>query len=70
LSKTAKPFALPGHLEILLARCLGPNARRSWTIESSSHLEARTLYQYKGWGTYTTDFPDENNKTYGLKGWE
>jgi hypothetical protein len=50
---------------------VGPNAKLIWTVEAKSSLEAMTLYyEYKGWGPYTTDFPEIDSQTYVERGWE
>ena len=48
------------------ARALLPaDAHVVWTVEAKSHFEAMSLYYaHMGWGEYTTDFPDIDNKTY------
>jgi hypothetical protein len=40
-------------------------ARLVWTVEATSHFEAMTAYyRYRGRGTYTTDFPEEDHRLY------
>lgn len=44
---------------------MGGGARLEWTVEARSHFEAMTLYYaYRGWGTYITDFPEQDKKEY------
>ncbi len=44
-------------------------ARQPWTVEALSHFEAMTAYyRYRGRGTYTTDFPDEDRRLYPEEG--
>jgi hypothetical protein len=48
------------------ARSLLPaGSKLEWTVEAASHFEAMTkYYEYRGYGAYTTDFPDEDKKPY------
>jgi hypothetical protein len=48
------------------ARALLPEeSSLEWTVEAASPFEAMTkYYEYRGYGTYTTDFPGEDNKPY------
>jgi hypothetical protein len=48
------------------ARSLLPEgARLEWTVEAESHFEAMAqYYEFRGWGTYTTDFPELDKKKY------
>lgn len=49
---------------------LSDSARRTWTVEASSHFEAMTLYyEHQGWGVYTTD-QEWDMRTYAEHGWE
>lgn len=42
-----------------------PNAVLTWTVDADSHFEAMTKYcEHMGWGTYTTDFPAVDQRTY------
>jgi len=50
---------------------LSPTARLVWTVEADSHFEAMTRYwAHMGWGVYTTDFPDQDCRSYCDLGWE
>ncbi len=64
-------FCLAGPRGEAARTLLGPGAQLVWTCEASSHFEAMTqYYAYMGWGTYKTDYPEQDNKTYAELGWE
>jgi hypothetical protein len=48
------------------ARALLPTGSLlEWTVEASNHFDAMTAYYtYRGWGIYTTEFPEEDRKCY------
>jgi len=50
------------------ARSLLPNGSRlEWTVDAGSSFEAMTLYyEYRGYGIYTTDFPDVDKRPYEI----
>ena len=42
-----------------------------WTVEAKSHFDAMTLYYaHRGWGEYTSEYPDIDAQTYRERGWE
>jgi hypothetical protein len=46
-------------------------AQLFWTFDAESHFEAMTrYYEFRGLGTYTTDFPDLDRISYRERGWE
>jgi hypothetical protein len=52
-------------------KLLTPQAKLVWTVEASSHYDAMCkYYAHMGWGAYTTDFPEQDKKTYRDLGWE
>lgn len=64
-------FCLAGPHGAAARELLEPGAKLIWTIEASSHYEAMTLYyRHMGWGSYETDFPEQDQKTYKELGWE
>lgn len=64
-------FCLAGNHGAPARAGLSATARRTWTVEASSHFEAMTLYyEHQGWGIYTTSYPDWDKKTYAEHGWE
>ena len=47
------------------------DAKLVWTCDAGSNFETMTMYyQYMDWGVYTSDFPDEDKRTYAEIGWE
>lgn len=70
-SEDEQTFCLAGRHGDVARRLLEPGAKLVWTCEASSHFEAMTkYYEYMGWGPYTTDYPEEDKKTYSELGWE
>ncbi len=64
-------FCLNGPRGDAARKRLSPAAKLVWTVEAPNHYEAmRRYYEYMGWGTYTTDFPEQDKKTYKELGWE
>lgn len=50
---------------------LAPGARLVWSCEAPSHFEAMAkYYQYMGWGSYRSDYPEIDKRTYKELGWE
>ena len=46
-------------------------SRLIWTCEANSHFEAMTkYYEYRSWGVYTSDHPEQDKQTYKELGWE
>ena len=48
------------------ARALLPQGSTlDWEVQASSHFEAMSkYYQYRGYGEYTTDFPEDDRAPY------
>lgn len=47
------------------------DAELVWTVDAASHFDAMTLlYEYMGWGGYTTELPEVDRETYTSRGWE
>jgi hypothetical protein len=58
-------FCLTGQRGDDARKLLEPGYKLIWTCESNSHFEAMTrYYEFRSWGEYTTDFPDQDKKTY------
>ena len=70
-SEQEQTFCLAGPRGKEARSLLLPAAKLVWEVEASSHYEAMTkYYEYMGWGQYTTDFPEQDKKTYSELGWE
>ncbi|MBU2714514.1 hypothetical protein, partial [Zooshikella harenae] len=70
-SEDEQTFCLAGRHGDDARRLLEPGAKLVWTCEASSHFEAMAkYYEYMDWGPYTTDYPEEDKKTYSELGWE
>lgn len=42
-----------------------PDSKLIWVCEADSHFEAMTkYYQFRGWGEYTSDYPEVDKKPY------
>ena len=64
-------FCLAGKHGNGARKLLEPTAKLVWSCEAESHFEAMTkYYEYMGWGQYTTDYPEQDKKTYTELGWE
>ena len=49
---------------------LHPDAKLVLVVEAESHFEAMSkYYQYMGWGSYTSDFSEQDKITYEQLGW-
>ncbi|WP_371516049.1 hypothetical protein [Kitasatospora sp. NBC_01300] len=66
-----KMFCLAGPRGDGARALLSEGARLVWTVDAASYFDAMTLYyQRMGWGTYTTEHPEWDNRTYAEHGWE
>jgi hypothetical protein len=46
-------------------------ARLVWTVEAGTHAAAMTAYyRFRGWGEYTTSYPEWDCTSYRNLGWE
>lgn len=64
-------FCLAGKKGDAARELLEPGYALIWTCEADSHFGAMTkYYAFRGWGEYTTNFPEEDQKTYKERGWE
>ncbi|MFD2166058.1 hypothetical protein ACFSJY_07230 [Thalassotalea euphylliae] len=64
-------FCFAGELGSEARRDMEPDSKLVWTCEASSHFEAMTkYYEFRGWGKYSSDSPEEDKKTYKELGWE
>ncbi len=64
-------FCLAGQRGDSARKLLEPGYRLVWTCDSDSHFEAMTIYyEFRNWGEYQTDFPEQDRKTYKELGWE
>ncbi|WP_375056807.1 hypothetical protein [Zobellella sp. DQSA1] len=64
-------FCLEGKHGDEARKLLEPGYKLIWTCEADTHFEAmKKYYEYRGWGEYTTDFPEHDKKTYKELGWE
>lgn len=64
-------FCLAGPRGDGARKLLEPGDQLIWTCEADSHVEAMTkYYEFRGWGQYTSAFPEQDNKTYREMGWE
>jgi hypothetical protein len=64
-------FSIAGPLYEDQRQLNGPGATLAWTVDADSHFDAMTrYYEYKGWGTYTTDFPEIDRMSYKDRGME
>lgn len=64
-------FCLAGEHGDDARKLLEPNSKLIWACEASSYFEAMTMYyEFRGWGEYTTDYPEHDKKTYKELGWE
>ena len=44
---------------------LPPGSKVEWTVEANSHFDAMTkYYEYRGYGKYTTEFPELDKTPY------
>ncbi|OMO23041.1 hypothetical protein BCT38_20495 [Vibrio lentus] len=42
-----------------------PDSKLIWECEANSHFEAMTkYYQFRGWGEYTSDYPEIDKRPY------
>jgi hypothetical protein len=58
-------FVLAGPMDDEKRMLIGPEAKVVWTVEAGSHFEAMSLYyEYRGWGIYTTQYPENDMKPY------
>jgi len=64
-------FCLSGEHGDSSRKQLEPDSKIIWTCKAGSHFEAMTMYyEFRGWGLYTTDFPEHDKKSYKELGWE
>jgi len=58
-------FCLAGPFGDAARRELPENSKLIWSTEASCHFEAMTKYhEYRGYGEYTTDFPEMDTTPY------
>ncbi|WP_107759029.1 hypothetical protein [Dickeya sp. Secpp 1600] len=64
-------FCLAGQRGDSARKLLEQDYRLVWTCDSDSHFEAMIrYYEFRNWGEYQTDFPEQDKKTYKELGWE
>jgi hypothetical protein len=64
-------FCLAGEHGNAARALLAPGSKLTWEVEAVSHFEAMKKYhEYMGWGEYTTDFQEQDKKTYKELGLE
>jgi hypothetical protein len=64
-------FCLAGPKGAEARASLAAPSRLVWTVEASSHFEAMSAYyRYRDLGTYTTEYPEWDHKSYRDHGWE
>ena len=58
-------FCLAGPQGNAARALLAEGSKLEWTVEAASHFEAMTkYYEYRGYGVYTSDFPEEDAQPY------
>lgn len=64
-------FCLSGKHGEDARKLMEPDCKLLWVCEADSHFEAMTkYYEFRGWGIYTSDYPEQDKKTYKDLGWE
>ena len=70
-SDQEQTFCLAGPQGDEARSLLSTTAKLVWQVEASSHFEAMTkYYKHMGWGKYTTDFQEQDKRTYAELGCE
>jgi hypothetical protein len=62
-------FCLAGSAGDAARALLEPGTRLEWVVDADCHFDAMTkYYEYRGWGVYTTDYPEKDKEKYSQEG--